>query len=225
MMNLELLFRATELGGDTQFADIALTHADTTMANHFHESGQSYHVVDYNPDTGAVIAKVTHQGLSDESFWSRGQAWGLYGYTASYRESQEQRFLDHALKIAEFYTKHALMPEDGIPWFDNDTLERDDVPDLRDASAAAVAASGLLELAEYAEPAAGETYRAFALKTLHTLSSAEYRAALGTNGHFLLMHSVGHYPAGVEIDAAINYADYYYLEALLRCTKLADIAP
>ncbi len=221
MMNLELFYRAAELGGSAEFVTMAEAHADTTLANHFQESGQSYHLVDYDPETGAVIGKQTVQGLADDSAWARGQTWALYGYTMSYRESQQSRFLDQALKVAEFYTQHPLMPEDGVPWFDFDVLERDDVPDLRDASAGAIAASALLELADYAEPAAAEAYRAFALKTLHTLSSAQYLAAPGTNGHFLLMHSVGHYPGAIEIDAAINYADYYYLEALLRCSRLA----
>jgi unsaturated chondroitin disaccharide hydrolase len=222
MMNLELFYRATELGGSADFVTMAESHADTTLANHFQDSGQSYHVVDYDPETGAVIAKKTWQGLADESAWARGQAWGLYGFTMSHRESGQPQFLEHALKVAEFYTKHPLMPADKVPYFDFDAPGRDDVPDYRDASAAAVAAAGLLELAGYAAPEAAQAYRAFAIESLRSLSSAEYRAGAGTNGHFLLQHSVGHYPQGIEVDAAINYADYYYVEALLRCAKLDD---
>jgi len=220
MMNLELLFRATALGGDARFVQIGTTHALTTRMNHFRADYSSYHVVDYNPSTGAVIKKQTNQGLSDESAWARGQAWGLYGFTMSYRETGDARFLDQATHIADFYTTSTRMPADGVPYFDFDAPIRDDVPDYRDASAGAIAASGLLELAKYASGAAAENYRAFAIKVVRSLSSPAYRAATGTNNQFLLMHSVGNYPANDEIDVAINYADYYYLEALGRCADL-----
>ena len=192
----------------------------TTRTNHFRADASSYHVVDYNPTTGAVISKQTNQGLADESAWARGQAWGLYGFTMSYRETNDARFLDQATRIAEFYTKSPRMPADGVPYFDFDAPVRDDVPDYRDASAGAIAASGLFELAKYATGAAAESYRAFAIKAVRSLSSTAYRAATGTNSQFLLMHSVGNYPQNDEIDVAINYADYYYLEALGRCADL-----
>jgi unsaturated chondroitin disaccharide hydrolase len=220
MMNLELLFRATALGGDARFAQIATAHALTTRMNHFRADASSYHLVDYNPTTGAVIKKQTNQGLSDESAWARGQAWGLYGFTMSYRETKDAPFLDQATRIADFYTTSTRMPADGVPYFDFDAPIRDDVPDYRDASAGAIAASGLFELAKYATGAAAESYRAFAIKVVRSLSSASYRAATGTNSQFLLMHSVGNYPQNDEIDVAINYADYYYLEALGRCADL-----
>jgi len=220
MMNLELLFRATMLGGEARFAQIGTSHAATTSTNHFRTDSSSYHVVDYNPTTGAVIRKQTNQGVADESAWARGQAWGLYGFTMSYRETNDARFLDRATRIAEFYTKSPRMPADGVPYFDFDAPVRDDVPDNRDASAGAIAASGLFELAKYATGAAAESYRAFAIKAVRSLSSTAYRAATGTNSQFLLMHSVGNYPQNDEIDVAINYADYYYLEALGRCADL-----
>jgi len=220
MMNLELLYRATTLGGSASLAADAVTHALTTKANHFRPDFSSYHLVDYNPSTGAVIKKQTVQGISDDSAWARGQTWGLYGFTMSYRESKDQRFLDQALAIAEFYTKHADFPSDNVPFFDFSTVQRTDVPDYRDASAGAIAASGLLELANYAAPEAAERYRAFAIKALRSLASSAYRATAGTNGNFLLLHSVGNYPGNSEIDVAINYADYYYLEALGRCAAL-----
>ena len=220
MMNLELLYRATALGGDARFKQDGITHALTTRTNHFRADYSSYHLVDYNPSTGAVIKKQTNQGLADESAWARGQAWGLYGFTMSYRETSEARFLDQATHIADFYTQSSRMPADGVPYFDFDAPVRDDVPDYRDASAGAIAASGLLELARYETGATAENHRAFAIKALRSLSSANYRAATGTNNQFLLMHSVGNYPANDEIDVAINYADYYYLEALGRCVDL-----
>jgi rhamnogalacturonyl hydrolase YesR len=220
MMNLELLFRATALGGDAKLAMIGTTHAATTRMNHFRADASSYHLVDYNPTTGAVIKKQTNQGLADESAWARGQAWGLYGFTMSYRETKDASFLDQATRIADFYTQSSRMPADGVPYFDFDAIIRDDVPDYRDASAGAIAASGLFELAKYASGAAAENYRAFAIKVVRSLSSTAYRAASGTNSQFLLMHSVGNYPQNDEIDVAINYADYYYLEALGRCADL-----
>jgi len=222
MMNLELLYRATEFGGSADLAADAKQHALTTRTNHFRPDFSSYHLVDYNPATGAVIKKQTVQGIADDSAWARGQTWGLYGYTMSYRESKDQRFLDQALAIAEFYTKHADFPTDNVPYFDFATVQRTDIPDLRDASAGAISASALLELAIYAAPEAAERYRSFAIKTLRSLASPAYRAPADGNAHFLLMHSVGHYPAMTEIDVALSYADYYYLEALGRCKALAN---
>lgn len=220
MMNMELFYRGTELGGNATFKQSAIAHALTTQANHFRPDFSSFHLVDYNPSTGARIKQQTVQGLSDDSAWARGQTWGLYGYTMSYRESKDQRFLDQAIGIAEFYTKHADFPADNVPYFDFSTVQRTDVPDYRDASAGAIAAGGLLELARYVPAEAAERYRAFAVKALRSLASPAYRAAAGTNGHFLLKHSVGHYPAKSEIDVAINYADYYFVEALQRCAAL-----
>jgi unsaturated chondroitin disaccharide hydrolase len=219
MMNLELLFRASALGGDARFAQMASTHALTTRTNHFRADGSSYHLVDYNPTTGAVVRRQTEQGLADESAWARGQTWGLYGYTMSYRETRNAPFLDQAMRIADFYTRTPDIPADGVPFFDFDAPRRADVPDHRDASAAAIASSALLELARHAAGDAGTAYRAFAMKTLRSLSSSSYRAALGTNAQFLLLHSVGNYPDNEELDVALNYADYYYLEALLRCAS------
>jgi hypothetical protein len=220
MMNLELLYRATELGADASLAEIAVTHGLTTRANHFRPDNSSYHLVDYDPTDGSVIKRQTVQGIADESAWARGQAWGLYGFTMSYRESQNVEFLDQAIKIADFFMSDPSMPADGVPYFDFDALESDTAPDLRDASAAAIAASSLLELADYAPADAARRYRNFAINTLRSLSSSSYRAAPGANGEFLLMHSVGNWPAGSEVDVGINYADYYYLEALLRCAAL-----
>jgi rhamnogalacturonyl hydrolase YesR len=226
MMNLELLYRATELGGSATLAANAKQHALTTLTNHFRPDFSSFHLVDYNPSTGAVIKKQTVQGIADDSAWARGQTWGLYGFTMSYRESKDERFLAHALGIAEFYTKHADFPADNVPYFDFATAQRQDIPDYRDASAGAIAAGGLLELAQYASPEAAERYRAFAIKALRSLASSAYRASAGSNGNFLLQHSVGHFPAGTEIDVAINYADYYFVEALARCKALAKpVAP
>jgi hypothetical protein len=222
MMNIELLFRAASFDSDTStdFRGIAIAHATTTSTDHFRDDASSYHLVDYNPSTGAVVGKQTEQGIADESAWARGQTWGLYGFVATYRDSADAAFLARALAIADFYTQSPEMPDSGVPYFDFDVLERADVPDYPDTSAAAIASSALLELAEFAPLDAAERYRTFAINTLRSLSSAEFRAALGTNAHFLLTHGVGNYPDNEEVDVALNYADYYYVEALLRCSRL-----
>jgi unsaturated chondroitin disaccharide hydrolase len=220
VMNLEILFHAAALGGEARFADIGIAHALTTRANHFRPDGGSFHLVDFNSGTGAVISRGTYAGLADGSVWARGQAWALYGYTMAYRETRDQRFLDHATLVARYFTESPNMPADGIPYFDFDVPQHPEVTPLRDASAGAIAASGLLELAKHSDGAGGATgpaFRAFAVKALRTLSSPAYRATPGTNGNFLLIHGEGAYTFDVEVDVGLIYADYYYIEALLRC--------
>lgn len=163
MMNLELLWKASELSGNSEFARVAVAHANTTLKNQFRADASSYHVVDYDPSTGAIIAKKTAQGVADESAWARGQAWGLYGYTMAFRMTQDARYLEQALAIAKFHTESARLPSDGVPYFDFDAPVRDDVPDARDASAAAIAASALLELYRYAPATRDGTLLGFAL--------------------------------------------------------------
>jgi unsaturated chondroitin disaccharide hydrolase len=216
MMNLELLFHAQKLRGGGSLRRIATMHAQTTLEHHFRPDRSSYHLVDFDPASGRVIRKQTHQGLADESAWARGQAWGLYGFTVAYRGTREPAFLARAQGIAEFYVSHPAMPEDGVPFFDFDVPMHAEVPPYRDASAGAIATSALLELAGFVDEPARSHFRSFALRALRSLSSPPYRAAPQSNGHFLLQHSVGNYPIADEIDVAINYADYYYLEALLR---------
>ena len=222
MMNLELLFEASKLTGDRSLYDIAVTHANTTMKNHFRSDGSSYHVVDYNPTDGSVIKRITHQGLFDESVWSRGQAWGLYGFTMCYRFTHDPAYLSQAQKIARFWFSQPDMPEDLIPYWDmRDPAIQTGVGPAqdgscpRDASAAAIIASALYELADYVPAGDAKAYRDHADKILHSLFTA-YRPAPHTTQGFLLLHSTGNYPAGDETDVPINYADYYYLEALNR---------
>lgn len=216
MMNLEFLFWATKVTGDSSFYKIAVTHANTTMKNHFRPDNSSYHVVDYDTLTGKVLSRVTAQGAANESAWARGQAWGLYGYTVAYRETKDKRYLDQAVKIAEFFLNNPTLPADKIPYWD---FNAPNIPhEERDASAAAIAASGLLELSEYVPN--GKKYFSSAEQILTSLSGPEYLATDGTNHNYFLKHSVGHKPAKSEIDTPIIYADYYYLEGLLRYQKL-----
>lgn len=216
MMNLELLCWATKVTGDSSFYKIAVTHANTTLKNHFRADNSSYHVVNYDTLTGNVLERVTAQGYANESAWARGQAWGLYGYTVMYRETKDTRYLEQAVKIAAFILNNPHLPSDKIPYWDyNDPA----IPNTeRDVSAAAIAASGLLELSEYARN--GEKYMAAATQILQSLGTPAYQAKPGENNYFVLMHSVGHKPAKSEIDVPIIYADYYYIEGLMRYQKL-----
>lgn len=216
MMNLEMLFFATKMSGDSSYYRIAVRHALTTIANHFRPDNSSYHVVDYNPSTGAIISKTTAQGLNNLSDWARGQAWGLYGFTMCYRETGDARFLDMATKVADFYISHPNMPPDHVPFWDFDAV------DYRDASAAAISAAALLELSEYV-PVSRTKYYNFGLSILVTLSSMGYAATPGTNNDFILKHGVGNKPANTEVDKPLVYADYYYIQALLRHKKPAPM--
>lgn len=214
MMNLELLTWAARSAGEPYYREVALTHADTTLKNHFRPDGSSYHLVDYDPKTGAIRGRVTVQGNADASAWARGQSWGLYGFTMMYRETKKPEYLAQAHRIAAFYMHHPRLPADKIPYWDFDDPAIPNAP--RDSSSAAITASALLELANFSDPDRARAYRDFATAQLRSLSSPAYLAAPGENGNFLLKHATGHKPAKSEIDVPINYADYYFLEALLR---------
>jgi rhamnogalacturonyl hydrolase YesR len=214
MMNLELLMWAARAANEPRYREVAIAHADTTLSNHFRPDGSSFHLVDYEPQTGKLRARLTVQGHADASAWARGQAWGLYGYTMMYRETRKDEYLAQAQRIAHFYMRHPCLPADKVPYWDFDDPAIPNAP--RDASAAAIASSALLELATFSDRETASRYRDFAEQTLRTLSSDAYLAAPGENGGFLLKHATGHKPAGKEIDVPLNYADYYFLEALLR---------
>ena len=215
MMNLELLFNATRLSGDSSFYKLAVSHADKTMQNHYRNDYSCYHVVDYSPVDGAVRKKNTAQGYSHESSWARGQAWGIYGFTICYRETHDPKYLRQAQKAFEFVIRHKNFPADFIPYWDFDAPKIPNEP--RDASAAAIIAAALYELSTYEN---GEFYKEWGDKIIQSLGSPAYRAKPGENGNFILMHSVGSIPHGAEIDVPLNYADYYFLEALMRRSKL-----
>ena len=216
LMNLELFLKAVELGGDDSLKNIALVHARTTMKNHFREDYSCFHLVDYNPETGEIIRKQTVQGYADESAWARGQAWALYGYPMVYRFTKEQDMLDQAVAIAEYLLPR--LPEDGVPFWDYDSPLIPD--DVMDASAAAIMASGLIELSTYVDAEKSKKYLDAAETMLRTLASDKYLAEEGEQYGFLLRHSTGNKNRDSEVDVPLTYADYYFLEALLRWQQI-----
>lgn len=223
MMNLEFLMWAFKKTGDSTFYKICVSHSDTTIKNHFRPDYSTYHVVSYDTITGKVEKKQTSQGAADESAWARGQVWGLYGYVVMYRETGLKRYLDQAVRIADFLINHPNMPKDMIPYWD---FNAPGIPDAkRDASAGAVMASALIELSVMVEAVPGSKYLQAAETQLRTLASPAYLARPGENGNFILMHSVGSIPGKSEVDVPLTYADYYFIEGLLRYKKILETQP
>ena len=217
MMNLEMLEWTSKTFNDSIYSYVAKTHANTTLKHHFRDDYSSYHVISYDTISGGVEKKNTSQGFSHESAWARGQSWGLYGYTMMYRETGNKAYLEQAINIADFLVNHPNLPEDKIPYWDFDAPN---IPDAkRDASAGAIICSALIELSDYASAKKSKKYLDVAKTQIRSLSSAPYRASLGENANFILKHSVGHMPANGEVDVPLTYADYYYVEALMRMKK------
>lgn len=210
MMNLDLLFNAGKLTGNRKYRDIAIAHAKTTMKHHFRPDYTCYHVVSYNND-GTVEKCETHQGKNDTSAWARGQAWAVYGYTSCYRETKDTAFLQQAVHVADMIMAR-VNTNDSIPYWDYDAPVTAETP--RDASAACVTASAFIELGTFVPD--GKKYFDYAETILKNLSTPAYLAEKGENQNFILMHSTGSLPHNSEVDTPINYADYYYLEALKR---------
>ena len=216
MMNLELLFWAAEHGGSSQLRDIAIKHAETTMKNHFRADGSTYHVLSYDTTNGSVLVRNTHQGYADESAWARGQAWAIYGFTMTYRFTKDPRFLETAQRAADYFLQR--LPADHVPYWDFQAPEIPNEP--RDVSAAAITASALFELSGYVKTAKEkEEYLKRAENILASLCVAPYLAE-GTPSRAILNHAVGSKPAKSEVDVSIIYADYYFIEAMLRYLTL-----
>ena len=215
MLNLELLFEASKISGDKKFKNIAIQHANTTLKNHFRKDNSCYHVIDYDTISGKVKNKLTHQGFNNESSWARGQSWAVYGFTMAYRYSKNKEYLKQAEATAKYYMNYKTLPEDGIPYWDfNDTS----IPNApRDASSAAVMASALIELYSFTK---NQTYLDYSKKVINTLSSDKYLLNESVKGPFILDHSTGNWPKKDEIDQPIVYADYYFLEAIIRKKSL-----
>lgn len=230
MMNLEMLCYVSKLTGNPKYKEVAISHALNTIKNHFRADYSTYHVIDYDAN-GKVLHRQTNQGYADNSTWSRGQGWAIYGFTMMYRETKDKRFLEVAQKAADFYINHPNLPKDKIPYWDFNANQKGYTPDWdyadrklsyipRDASAGALVASGLLELSTFVKN--GDKYFKAAEQMLKSLSGSEYLAKPGANSGFILKHSVGSFPHNSEVDGPLIYADYYFLEALLRYNKLKD---
>ncbi len=215
MLNLELLFEASKISGDSTFRNIAIQHANTTLKNHFRKDNSCYHVVDYDTISHGVRKKATFQGFNDESSWARGQSWAVYGFTMAYRYTKNKEYLKQAEATAKYYINYKTLPEDGISYWDfNDTS----IPNApRDASSAAVMASALIELYSFTK---NQAYLDYSNKVINTLSSDKYLLNDTVNGPFILNHSTGNWPKKDEIDLPIVYADYYFLEAIIRKQSL-----
>ena len=221
MMNLEMLMWGSKVFHNTIYSHVAISHANTTLKNHFRNDFSSYHVVSYDTITGQPELKQTAQGYSDDSAWARGQGWGLYGFTMMYRTTKDKKYLTQAEGIADFILHNPNLPDDKIPYWDFDAPN---IPDaLRDASAGAIICSALIELSQYVPEEKSVEYLGVAEKQLRTLSSDEYQAKLGKNGNFLLKHSVGHMPNKTEVNVPLTYADYYYVEAMMRYKKIIGL--
>jgi unsaturated chondroitin disaccharide hydrolase len=229
MMNLELLFEASKLSGNKKYEEIAIQHALTTMKNHYRPDFSSYHVVDYDTITGAVLDKATCQGFTDESSWARGQSWGLYGFIICYRYTKDPQFLSFAENIANYLLNHKNLPKDMIPYWDYNVPDIGLIPEWkydpskfpvipRDASAAAIMSSALFELGTFSKTQ-GPRFTEAATKILKTLASPAYMES-PNDRYFILNHCVGSIPHGSEVDKPLVYADYYFLEAALRYKKL-----
>ncbi|MBS0029892.1 glycoside hydrolase family 88 protein [Chitinophaga sp. 22321] len=227
LMNLELLFFASRETGDTSFRHIAVSHAEAAMQHQIRPDYSSYHVVCYDTTNGQVLARETAQGFADNSTWSRGQAWGIYGFTMIYRETEDPRFLKTAAGMADWFLDNKNLPADKVPYWDFNAEEAGFKPGIRsnanniktkyrDVSAAAIVASALFELSRYVDNSKAAKYRQAAITMLHSLAGAAYRAPAEKNGNFILMHSVGSIPHNAEIDVPLVYADYYFMEALQR---------
>lgn len=219
MMNLELLMEANHRTGDTRLRDIAVSHADKTMACHYRPDMTCPHVVDYDPKTGEVRKFDWNNGSDNtaNSTWARGQAWGLYGYTMMYRQTGDRRYLAHAERIADMLLAHPALPADMVPYWDYTGADRSE---MRDAAAAALMASALMELSRYSTN--GPKYFSAGEKQLKSLASPEYLAAPGTHDSFLIKHATGNYLRNSELDGGLSYADYYFVEGLLRYLKVLD---
>ncbi|GIZ08779.1 glycoside hydrolase family 88 protein [Flavobacterium sp. UMI-01] len=219
MMNLELLFWAAKNGGDKKLYDIAKSHAEKTMQHIVRKDGAVYHVGSFDLKTGKFLRGYTHQGYADESMWARGQGWGIYGFAMAYRETGEKAFLDTSIKLADHYMNR--LPKDGIPYWDFDDPKIPNAP--KDASAAGVVACGMLELSQLVkDEALKQKYYNAAASYVDILSSDKYLS--GDTNQALLLHSTGHHPKGSEIDVPIIYADYYYMEALIRLNKMKNLS-
>lgn len=215
----QLLWWAARNGGSPELADIARRHVLTAARDFLRPDGSTYHIVYYDPDTGAVLEQGQSSGYSADSTWARGQAWAILGFAAAYRREPEPVFLSAARSVSDWYLDH--LPPDLVPYWDFGDPAIPEAP--RDSSAAAIAASGLLDLALLdPDPGRRERYEAAARATLSSLMSDDY-ASFGANPAVLLRGTYL-WRSGIT-DRGLAFGDAYFLEALLRLRRLAPDAP
>ncbi len=220
MVCTELLFMGAKLGGQKQWYDMAVSHALKTMKNHIRSDSSTYHVVEYDPVKGGVIQKRSHQGFAEESCWARGQAWAIYGFTTTFRETGDEPFLKTAQKTADYFIDN--LPKDHIPYWDFR------LPDIqkakRDTSAAAIAASGMLELSTLTkDEQASKKYFDTACSILNALCCAPYLAEGTKSPAILLQMTYGVKDAtNDKIIGSWIWGDYYFVEAMMRYKQITQ---
>jgi len=209
MMNLSLLFWASESTGDPRYKHIAVRHAETTMAYGVREDGSTNHILSFDPESGECIESFGGQGLAPDSAWSRGNAWALYGFANAYRYTGDIRFLNVAKRVAHYFV--ASLPDDHVPYWDFRLESLDGMS--RDSSAAAIAASGLLEIAEAVPAGERRTYRRAAERIMKSLTD-NYATWHLPDHEAILLHATG--SGTVNIDVSLIYGDYFYIEAFAK---------
>jgi unsaturated chondroitin disaccharide hydrolase len=219
LMNIQVLYWAARHGGSPAWAQVAHTHALTVARDFIRDDGSTYHMVCYDATSGAVVQRTTSQGYSADSTWARGQAWAIYGLSEAYRDTQDPTLLAAARRVSDYYVSH--LPSDTVPYWD---FQAPDIPDApRDSSAAAVAASGLIQLSTLeTDTARAQAYRSAAQDTLAALTSASY-ASTGTA--MILDHGVLNYWTSSTRDCSLSFGDYFYFEALMRLRLLPSATP
>jgi unsaturated chondroitin disaccharide hydrolase len=209
MMNLPLLYFAADQMKDPRFKHIAIGHADMVAKYFIREDGSAYHIVCFDPENGERVGARGGQGYAEESAWARGCAWAIYGLVLSYQHSLREPYLEAAKRAADFFLSH--VPDDQVPYWDFRAPIMEDTP--RDSSAAAIAACGLLDIAEALEGERAAYYRSRALSILKSLY--ENYSATGTE-QAVLLHGTGNLPGHQNIDKPLIYGDYFYMEALSK---------
>jgi hypothetical protein len=220
LMANEMLFYAASISGDSNLYNIAYNHALNTKRDFFREDYSTYYLVEYDTILNTVKEKRTWMGYSDESTWARGHARAIYGSAVTFRETGDSSFLELAKKAAEFYMNHPRLPADLIPYWDFDDPDIPNAP--RDASAACIAASGLLELSSLLPSDEQAKYADFAIRTLKSLASDTYRNKPSENLGFILKNSTGSRTWNIDVDKPKISADYYFVESLVKLNKLKN---
>ncbi|MVA56562.1 glycoside hydrolase family 88 protein [Agrobacterium vitis] len=220
LLNLPLLYWATGETGDEKYREIALSHARTTLAHSVRSDCSTYHTFYMDQETGAPVRGVTKQGYSDDSFWARGQAWGIAGMALSYRYERIAEYRDAFERLLGFYLRR--LPDDLVPVWDLIFSAEDDEP--RDSSSASIVACGLMEMADLVEDADAARYRDLARRMMKSLAD-HYAVKDPSVSNGLVLH--GTYSKktphntcrGEGVDECVSWGDYYYMEALTRLSR------